>query len=156
MTPLERWVQCSSMKMGAACGAKGTGSKQRGIEYHRRIYRQLATLFSSEPMAELLVEPWYRCVSKPAMRSPDAVVLLPDRCALVVEVKLNWRDGRDRKLLDEYLPIVRAAHKLDVVWPLLITKCLRGYQHPTLFGLEAWEQALSWQPGQHTPVLLAH
>lgn len=155
MKPLENWVLTTSMRVGAAHGAKATGSKQRGIRYHRRIYGELRRRFSAEPNTKLLVEPWYRCLTKPKMRSPDSVILLPEVSAgVVIEVKLNWKDGRDIKLIDEYLPIVKAAHKLEMVWPLLITQCLRGYPHPALLGLYAWEEAMGWQPGDPTPLML--
>lgn len=155
MRPLEQWVLTTGMRVGAANGAKSTGSKQRGIVYHRKIYDQLRKRFFADDSAKLLVEPWYRCVTKPKMRSPDSVILLPDAsAAVVVEVKLNWKDGRDVKLIDEYLPIVRSAHKLEMVWPLMITQCLRGYEHEPLLGFHAWEDAMAWQPGQPTPLML--
>lgn len=73
---------------------------------------------------------------------------------IVCEVKLNWKDGRDIKLIDEYLPIVANAHGLDMVWPLLITHNLRGYQHPPILGLRKWEDAMLWFPGNPTPLML--
>lgn len=156
MKPLARWKLEENMRMGASTSAlKAKGSKQRGIAYHRQIYGKLQALLKDELGVKLLVEPWYRCLSQPSMRSPDSVILLPEaEAAVVVEVKLNWKDGRDVKLIDEYLPIVRAAHQLEVVWPLLITKCLRGYQHPPLLGLKRWEDAMAWQPGEPTPLML--
>lgn len=89
------------------------------------------------------------------MRSPDSVILLPEaNVGIVCEVKLNWKDGRDTKLLKEYLPIVANAHKLDMCWPLMITHCLWGYKHPPLLGLRKWEECMAWQPGDPTPVML--
>ena len=71
------------------------------------------------------------------MRSPDAVLLHPETSTgVVVEVKLNWQNGRDKKLIDEYLGIAKSAFGLDCVWPLLVTQNLRGYQHPPLLGLQ--------------------
>lgn len=155
MKTADDWLLTTGMRVGAANGAKSTGCKQRGIRYHRRIYASLREHLKDAAGVELLVEPWYRCRKKPMMRSPDGVILLPEAgAAIVVEVKLNWKDGRDVKLIDEYLPIVQCAHKLEVVWPLLITQCLRGYPHPPLKGLKAWEEAMAWQPGDPTPVML--
>jgi len=74
--------------------------------------------------------------------------------ALVVEVKLNWRDGRDEKLLSKYLPVVKNAFKLEAVWPLVIVGCLRGYEHPPLLGFKQLDRAFSWQAGDPTPVML--
>lgn len=89
------------------------------------------------------------------MRSPDSVILLPEtNVGIVIEVKLNWKDGRDVKLIDEYLPIVANAHDLDCCWPLLITQCLRGYKHPPLLGLRRWEDCMTWTPGAPTPLML--
>jgi hypothetical protein len=155
MVPTERWKRDPGMKVGAAYGAKATGSKQRGIRYHNKVYAQLIKLLRPEPGVKLLIEPWYKCLTAPRMRSPDSVILLPDvSAAVVVEVKLNWKDGRDVKLIDEYLPIVKAAEEVDMVWPLLITQCLRGAQQPPLLGLRRWEDAMSWQPGDPTPLML--
>lgn len=155
MKPIERWKLETGIRVGAAHGAKATGSKQRGIQYHRRIYDKLRRVVGIEAGTKLLVEPWYRCISAPKMRSPDSVILLPEISgAVVVEVKLNWKDGRDRKLLDEYLPIVKAAHELEVIWPLLITQCLRGYKHPPILSLSSWDDAMRWQPGDPTPLML--
>jgi len=144
------------MRMGASIKLTAAkGSKRRGQEYHRRIYRELDALLRPEAGVELLVEPWFRCLKVAMMRSPDAVIRLPEaNVAVVVEVKLNWKDGRDVKLIDEYLPIVTNAFQLDAAWPLLITKCLRGYKHPPLLGLKTWENAMAWQPGDPTPVML--
>lgn len=155
MKPIEQWKLEPGMRVGAAYGAKATGCKARGIRYHRTVYDRLRKSLKDESGLKLLVEPWYRCLTRPRMRSPDSVILLEHiDAAIVVEVKLNWKDGRDTKLLDEYLPIVKAAHKLDVVWPLLITQCLRGYPHPPIIGLKRWEDAMVWQPGDPTPLML--
>lgn len=155
MTPLDQWKHDKGMKVGAAYGAKGTGAKQRGIRYHRAIYDKLRKMLGMSRDLQLLVEPWYRCTTKPKMCSPDSVIIFPDLAlGVVIEVKLNWKDDRDQKLIDLYLPVVRQAHKLDVVCPLLVTQCLRGYQHRPLIGLKRWEEALGWHPGQPTPLLL--
>jgi len=144
------------MRMGASVRVTAkAGSKKRGQEYHRRIYRLLQNALRAEADLRLLIEPWYKCLTMPKMRSPDAVILIPEASmAIVVEVKLNWKDGRDIKLIDEYLPIVTNAHGLDMASPLLITHCLRGYQHPPLLGLKKWDEAMIWQPGDPTPVML--
>lgn len=144
------------MRLGASVKATAAkGSKLRGQQYHRRIYRELNALLANEPGVQLLVEPWFRNLKVAMFRQPDAVIHLPEaNCAVVVEVKLNWKDGRDVKLIDEYLSIVKAAFGLDCTWPLLITQCLRGYQHPPLLGLKKWEDAMIWMPGDPTPVML--
>jgi len=154
--PLQQWKLQPAMRMGASVKVTAAkGSKRRGQEYHRRIYTRLDALLKDELGVKLLIEPWYKNLKKPNMRSPDGVILLPEAAAaVVIEVKLNWKDGRDRKLIDEYLPIVKMAHGLEIVWPLLITQCLRGYQHPPLLGLKRWEDAMGWEPGQPTPLML--
>jgi hypothetical protein len=92
---------------------------------------------------------------KRVLRSPDGVIVNREHSlAIVIEVKLNWADGRDVKLIDEYLPIVQNAFQLDFTWPLLITRCLRGYKHPPLLGLSQLEKAMEWFPGDPTPLLL--
>ena len=144
------------MRMGASVKATARkGAKLRGQQYHRKVYNALGKLLLPEADVKLLIEPWYRNLKKPMMRSPDSVILLPtSSTAIVVEVKLNWKDGRDVKLIDEYLPIVKAAHRLEVVWPLLIVQCLRGCKTPPLLGLKRWEEAMGWMPGDPTPVML--
>lgn len=153
---LDRWRYEANFRMGASAGCKSTGSKQRGIVYHRKVYKALASM---QLPGKWISEPWYRNMSdypdKTTLRSPDGIILNEaTKSAIVVEVKLNWKDGRDIKLIDEYLPIVKNAHGLDVTWPLLITQCLRGYRHPPLLGLSQLEQCMSWWPGDPTPVLL--
>lgn len=89
------------------------------------------------------------------MCQPDGVLL--DHFtggALVIEVKLNWKDGRDEILLDTYLEATRSAFGLTVTWPLLITKNVRGYKGQPLLGLKEIEKAFDWKPGALTPVLL--
>jgi hypothetical protein len=154
-----RWKHEPSYRLGASTGAKSTGVKQRGNNYHRKVYKTLA-LFAeiNLPGWKWLDEPWFRKLDNGGVRmwrSPDGLLLHPEsNTAVVVEVKLNWKDGRDRKLLDEYLPIVTNAFQLDTAWPLLITQCLRGYEHPPLLGLRQWEKCQSWLPGEPTPVML--
>lgn len=144
------------MRIGASQGAKSTGSKQRGILYHRRVYNDLRRVVGLG-MADwgVLVEPWYQEIRSRKCRQPDAVLLYPDESVgVVVEVKLNWKDGRDIKLIDEYLPIVKSAEKLEVVYPLLITQCLRGWQGQPILDLRRFTDCQSWQPGDVTPLML--
>ena len=156
MKALHKWRHLPNDRFGSSAGCKATGAKGRGLEYHRRVYRELRKLYAFGGPEKLIVEPWYREESKAGtLRSPDSVIIDEElRVGLVVEVKLNWKDGRDVKLVDEYLPIVRSAHELELVWPVLITKCLRGYEHPPLLGLGQLDLARSWRVGEPTPVLL--
>lgn len=156
MQMMHKWRHLPNDRFGSSAGCKATGAKGRGLEYHRRVYRALRKIYGFSQEEQLLIEPWYREESKRGtLRSPDAVLIdTVLGTGLVIEVKLNWKDGRDVKLIDEYLPIVRSAHQLDVVWPVLITKCLRGYEHPPLLGLQALDHARSWMVGEPTPVLL--
>lgn len=158
MKPTGRWIRkpISYMRIGSSFGCKSTGSKKRGIEYHQRTFRALRSHCNlALPDWTLLVEPWYKNLDNGRHRQPDSVLLFPEeKVGIVVEVKLNWKDGRDIKLLDEYLPIVKQAEGLEVVWPLLITQCLRGYAHPPLLGLSAIEGCQSWFPGDPTPLML--
>lgn len=159
MKPERRWVHVPLQRMGASTGAKSTGVKERGNAYHRKIYRLLNVhARCSMPGWWLYVEPWFREVGNGGVRkqrSPDAVLVHEDTStAVVVEVKLNWKDGRDTKLINEYLPIVVSAFQLECAWPLLITQNLRGYQHPPLFSLSQFDRAMTWQPGTPTPLML--
>lgn len=158
MLAAHQWLHKPSFTLGADGGSKSRNTAaQRGIAYHRRVYRGLAGVAAAE-QAKLLIEPWFvRVDNQPrrTMRSPDSVLLYPDeQLAIVVEVKLNWRDGRDEKLLTEYLPIVRSAFSLDTVWPLMITSCLRGYAGKPLLGLQQFTDCMAWAPGQPTPIML--
>lgn len=160
MKPIGTWIRKAPnfMRIGASQGCRAKGSKKRGIEYHRRAYRSLRSncIPALGPGWELLVEPWYkRLGQKPAFRQPDAVLIhKASKTGIVVEVKLNWKDGRDIKLIDEYLPIVRQAEDLEVVWPLLITQCLRGWQGQPILCFEDIHRCQSWQPGDETPLML--
>ena len=143
------------MKIGASHGAKAKGSKKRGIDYHHRCYRHLRTHCNSSLLDwTLLVEPWYWDKISRCYRQPDAVLIHEATATgIVIEVKLNWKDGRDVKLIDEYLPIVKQAEQLEAVWPLLITQCLRGYQGP-IINWPLFHEAQAWQPGEATPLML--
>lgn len=142
------------MTIGASFGAKGSNkAADRGLAYHRRVFRELGSRTPSG--FELVVEPWLQEHNTGRFCQPDS--LLIDREAglgIVVEVKLNWKDGRADKLLNLYLPATRAAFGLELVWPLLITQNLRGYAHPPLLGLGACVDAMAWSPEQPCPVLL--
>jgi hypothetical protein len=128
------------------------------LDYHRHTYGLLSAYFRGSAFVEwtLLIEPWYKRLGcKPRYRQPDAVLIhQPTRTGIVIEVKLNWKDGRDIKLIDEYLGIVKAAEGLEVVSPLLITQCLRGWQGEPLKSLKEFSRCQEWQPGQITPLML--
>ena len=107
MKLLHPWRLKQGVNIGAgqASGSRSqSASAARGIAYHRRVYRQLERYYASDE-AYLLVEPWFVQVDdqpRRTMRSPDAVVVFSDvNAALVVEVKMNWKDGRDEKLLND-------------------------------------------------------
>lgn len=158
MKPLGRWVRKDKdyLRIGSSFGCKSTGSKRRGIEYHRKVYRQLSQHVRNEMQGwTCLIEPWYKNVETGRFRQPDAVLLYPEeRVGIVVEAKLNWKDGRDVKLIDTYLPIVKQAEDLDIVWPLLVTRCLRGYPHPPILQLAHIHRCQSWLVGDPTPLML--
>lgn len=156
MKTLQPWKHEPTMRLGAGIKATAkSGAKLRGQQYHRRIYKALHAHFLGDESVQLFVEPWFRNLKVAMFRQPDAVLVLPElSAAVVIEVKLNWKDGRDVKLIDEYLAIVKSAFSLDVTWPLLITQCLRGYPHPPLLGIKTWEDAMAWQPGDPTPLML--
>jgi hypothetical protein len=73
---------------------------------------------------------------------------------VVGEVKLNWKDGRDEKLLGLYLEAVTHAFGLRAVWPVLVTSNIRGYAHPVKLGLGDLLSVDYWTVGQPTPLLL--
>jgi hypothetical protein len=158
MLALHEWRHRPAYKLGASGASKSQNlAAQRGIAYHNRVYKRLTAHFAADPAADLLIEPWFERIDgqvKRTMRQPDAILRYPDEgMALVIEVKMNWKDGRDEKLLSEYMPLVRSAFDLEV-WPVLITSNIRGYIHPPLLGLQQIEYAFSWEPGHPTPVLL--
>lgn len=155
MKTVNPWRHRPDYRLGANFDSKSqNAAASRGIAYHKRVYRQLS---EADLGGNLVVEPWFECLDnkvKRTMRQPDAVLVMPDQCAIVIEVKMNWKDGRDTKLLLEYLPIVRSAFELETLWPLVITSNLRGYPHPPLLGLQQFHQCLRWEPGQPTPLML--
>lgn len=152
----ERWMLLETKRIGASTGLKSTGIKQAGNVYHRRVFGLVAAHCRvALPGWHCLIEPWFRCKDAYKERSPDIVLVhTAERVGIVIEVKLNWRQGRDQKLLLEYMPLVENALQLEVVWPLLITKNLRGYPHPPLLGLSQLMDCLSWAPGRPTPMML--
>lgn len=156
MKLLEDWQHQKDYRFGASTGAKGAdGNQDRGNVYHRRIYRLLQMHAAvSLPGSRLLVEPWFKACKTQRLCSPDTVLIDDARQqALVIEVKLNWQDGRDEKLLNLYLPVVSNVFGMPAK-PLLITQNLRGYEHPPLLGIGDMEKAWKWRPCDHTPLML--
>jgi hypothetical protein len=158
------WCLVPGFNIGTA---KNTASKDksiiRGLAYHNKVYRALRALVKARPDLgyELYVEPWFRELSpkytggRCAMCQPDAVLI--DKFTgggLIVEAKLNWKDGRDEKLINTYLSAAKSAFGLEETWPVLITQNVRGYKGVPLLGLKQLELAYSWKPGMLTPVLL--
>jgi hypothetical protein len=151
------WRYRRGFNFGASTGNSGSNkAAQKGLQYHRRTYKALEAAYPDT--SQLLIEPWFQEITgalRERMCSPDAVLLMPElEAALVIEVKLNWNDGKDNKLLDLYLPVVQSAFKLQTVWPVLITANLRQASQKPLLGLPALEDALSWVPGSPAPILL--
>lgn len=159
METLERWRYRPDYRIGASHSAKGASNSQRaGIRYHQRFYRDLRAFLAGSDW-EVFIEPWFQragsSMGDNKMRQPDAVLIDKEtRLGLVIEAKLNWKLGRDEKLINEYLPITKSAFGLDVVTPLVVTSNVQGYPHPILLGIEQIESAITWFPGDPTPMLL--
>lgn len=160
MLAVDKWYLMEKAALGASIKATTAGDNdaiRRGNKYHSHVYKVLRMewLFNDHHPWELLVEPWFR-TGKWKLRSPDTVLLnREDSSAVVVEVKMNWKDGRDTKLLNEYLPIVKSAFGLDRVYPAMIVGNLRGLKHPPILSLsQLIPAALEWKPGAGTPTLL--
>jgi len=158
------WQLVPGFNIGTAANtASKNKSIIRGLAYHNKVYKALRKWVKENPQLgyELYVEPWFRELhpqpgrTRCAMCQPDSVLV--DKFTgggLVVEVKLNWKDGRDDKLIDLYLGASRSALGLEETWPVLITRNIRGYSAPPLLGLRQIEKAYQWRPGMITPVLL--
>jgi hypothetical protein len=158
------WQHVPGFNIGTAANtASKNKSIVRGLAYHNRVYRTLRSYVKANPALgfELYVEPWFRELhprpgkTRCAMCQPDAVLV--DKFTgggLVVEAKLNWKDGRDEKLINLYLNAAKSAFGLEETWPVLITKNVRGYTGRALLGLRQLERAFIWKPGELTPVLL--
>ena len=149
----EKWFHSEKARFGASTNSGATNNAiAAGIRYHKRFYKTLGVYASlSLPDWKLYIEPWFRTAAY-KMRSPDAV-LRNGQAAIVIEVKKNWRDGRDVKLLEEYLPIVKSAFDVET-YPLMVVGNVRGLAHDPLLSMGDIESALAWQLGQPTPTLL--
>lgn len=128
----------------------------RGLAYHRRVYRTLKQWQKTEAQDQkLVIEPWLRHSVTRQLLQPDSVIVdLASNTGLVVEVKLNWKDGRDVKLLGSYLPAVKEAFDLDDVYPALITSNVAGLKYEPRLGLKQLLACDDWEPGAPTPVVL--
>jgi len=163
MKTTEPWYLMEKAALGASIKATTAGDNEaikRGNKYHAHVYKvlRLEWLLNHIPQQspwEFIVEPWFRSYHW-KLRSPDTVLLnRAERIAVIVEVKMNLKDGRDAKLLTEYLPIVRSAFNLDRTFPAIITGNVRGLKHRPLLSLgDVIPAALAWKPGQGTPTLL--
>lgn len=156
MKPLENW-RLTDTRLGASTNSKTSSAAMlAGIRYHKRVYKLLKMNCDlGWPGWKLYVEPWFKADKSQRLRSPDAVMVeAASGRALVIEVKKNWADGRDGKLLAEYLPIVRCAFDVAVM-PLMIVGNVRGLKHEPLLSLgSVLESCAAWQLGQPTPTLL--
>ena len=158
------WQHVPGFNIGTGANtASQNKSIVRGLAYHNKVYKALRAHVKAHPELglELYIEPWFRELSprgsrtRCAMCQPDAVLV--DKFTgggLVVEAKLNWKDGRDEKLINLYLAASKSAFGLEETWPVLVTQNIRGYKGVPLLGLKQLEGAFAWRPGMLTPVLL--
>lgn len=155
---MSRWFIDHTVSTGSLSNTSCKNlSIKRGLRYHRRVYKLLESHLSAETefQQQLHVEPWLRHSVTKQLLQPDAVIVDDaTSTGLVVEVKLNWKDGRDEKLLKQYLPAVQSAFDLAAVWPVLITSNVTGLKYKPLLGLTALLDCDAWEPGADTPVLL--
>jgi len=143
--------------IGAQNGAKATGSKGRGITYENKAVEKLTPAIREHlpEFNKILNGPWYRNVRTRKWRQPDLVLINEeDNVGIVVEIKLNWKPNICEKLIDTYLPLVKRAHSLDIVWPLLVTRCFRNCPNPKIVHARDMQRAMAWQPGDMTPVMM--
>lgn len=159
MRAVEDWM-LTETQMGASVNKGATNPAiLAGIRYHKRMYKLLSLHVAQHmPDWRLMVEPWFKAKVSQTLRSPDAVLLAPAtlegrREAIVVEVKKNWKDGRDTKLLDEYLGIVASALGVRTS-PLMVVGNLRGLAHQPLLSMADITSVLTWKRGEPTPTLL--
>lgn len=157
------WERDLTLEVGSRSNtASKNKSIVRGLAYHRKVYRLLENWQRiSAPEQQLFIEPWLRRLEplpgkkKRPCCQPDFVVIDPvTETGVVGEVKLNWKDGRDEKLLSTYMEAVPAAFGLRAVWPVLVTSNIRGYSHPVKLGLGSLLSVDSWSVGDPTPLLL--
>jgi hypothetical protein len=150
-------------RLGAGTKATTAGDNEairRGNKYHAHVYKVLRLEWVLNHVCmdspwQLIIEPWFR-TAKWKLRSPDTVLLNRDAgTAIVVEVKMNWANGRDVKLLTEYLPLVKSAFGLERTFPAMIVGNVRGLKHrPILSVADIIPSALEWRPGRDVPTLL--
>lgn len=156
----DTWIREMNFDIGTFRKTPKTQNKSivRGIRYHNNVYKLLAMWQKfTAPDHVLHVEPWLRNLRTRRMLQPDAVIVHPDtNTGIAIEVKLNWKDGRDLKLEHRYLNAVRSAFGLDCVWPALITKNVQHLppERKPRLGLGSLLSVDDWQPGQDCPVIL--
>ena len=151
------WERDTTLSVGSHNNtASQNKSIVRGLAYHRKVYRLLENWQAiSAPEQDLYIEPWLRHWKTKKCCQPDAVLIEPQtETGIVIEVKLNWKDGRDEKLLDLYLEAVRKAFGLRATWPALITSNVRGLKYQPLLGLGGLQLLDSWNVGDRTPIIL--
>lgn len=152
-----RWQLDFKVTIGSKTNkASKNKSIVRGLAYHNKVYKLLSQHIElTAPEQRLYVEPWFRHSGTRKMRQPDAVLVDEmTRTAIVIEVKMNWKDGRDGTLLDVYLQAAKEAFNLEATWPALITSNVAGLKHRARLGLGALMGVVDWNPGDPTPVIL--
>lgn len=151
------WERDTTLSIGSQVNtASKNKSIVRGLAYHRKVYKLLGSWQKiSAPEQKLFVEPWLRHSGTRKKCQPDAVLVEPvSKTGIAIEVKLNWKDGRDEKLINLYLDAAAQAFGLDAVFPALITSNVRGLEHQPLLGLGSLRLVDAWNIGDPTPVIL--
>lgn len=152
------WVRVWDCDIGTGSNyATKNPSIVRGLRYHRRVYRLLeAYVAVTCPDQVLYVEPWLEHVQSNRRRQPDAVLVdTLTNTGIVIEAKLNWKDGRDEKLIQEYLWATQSAFGLELTWPALVTSNVAGAARgQVLLGLKHLQDCCDWIPGDPTPMVL--
>ena len=84
-----------------------TAAQRAGLRYEASVVKRLQSLYK-----DVRKGPWivYRAANKSGICQPDALVWLPDKLLLVVEIKLSHQRNARDKLMNFYGPLVERLH----------------------------------------------
>jgi hypothetical protein len=127
----------------------------RGLRYERRVLRELQRHVHLGHFLKVEHNPWFTFTDRYGTNqcSPDYLLWLSAREAIIIEAKLTWVEVAAQKLVDLYLPVVFAALDDVSVMPLVICRNVvpscPPVEHTLRAALDSEARILHWPDVGH-------